>query len=99
MTKMYQRLRFTGSKPAILYGLANVHKKDTQLRPILSIPDSSYKNLNRFLTPLFQNQSGAKMEANTQDARNALESLYLEDNEQYLLTQKVFTPTCGLERL
>ena len=80
--KIYQGLRSTGSQPARLYGLAKVHKKDTPLRPVLSIPGSSYENLNRFLTPFFQKLPGANIETNTQDARKALESLTLEDDEQ-----------------
>ena len=80
--KIYQRLRSTGSQPERLYGLAKVHKKDTLLWPVLSIPGSSYKNLNRFLTPFFQELPGANIETNTQDARKALESLTLEDDEQ-----------------
>ena len=80
--KIYQRLWSTGSQPAILYGLAKVHKKDTLLRPALSIPGSSYENLNRFLTPFFQKLLGANIETNTQDARKALESLTLEDDKQ-----------------
>ena len=78
--KIYQRLRSTGSQPAKLYGLAKVLEKDTPLRPVLSIPDSSYKNLNRFLTPFFQKLPGANIETNTQDARKALESLTLDSH-------------------
>ena len=80
--KIYQRLRSTDSQPARLDGLAKVHKKDTPLRPVVSIPGSSYKNLNRFLTPFFQKLPCANIETNTKDARKALESLTLEDDEQ-----------------
>ena len=80
--KIYQRLNSRGSQPARLYGLAKVHKKDTPLRPVPSIPGSSYENSNRFLTPFFQKLPGANIETNTQDARKALESLTLEDDEQ-----------------
>ena len=78
--KIYQRLRSTGSQPARLYGLAKVHKNHTPLQPVLSIPGSSYENLNRFLTQFFQKLPGANIE----DARKALESLTLKDNEQIL---------------
>ena len=44
--KFYHRLRTTGSQPARLYGLDKVHKIWTPLRPVLSIPGSSYENLN-----------------------------------------------------
>ena len=39
--KIYQRLRSTGSQPARFYGLAKVHRKDTSLRPVFSIPGSN----------------------------------------------------------
>ena len=42
---MYNRLRSTGVQPARLYGLAEVHKQGTSLRPVLSLPGSSYDNL------------------------------------------------------
>ena len=80
--KIYQRLRSPGSQPARLFGLAKVHKNDTPLRPVLSIPGSSYENFKRFLTPFFQKLPGANIETITQDARKALESLTLEDDEQ-----------------
>ena len=80
--KIYQRLRSTDSQPARLYVLAKVQKEDTPLRPVLSIPGSSYENLNRFLTPFFQKLPGANIETNTKDARKALVSLTLEDDEQ-----------------
>ena len=80
--KIYQRLRSTGSQPASLYGLAKVHKKDTPLRPVISIPGRSYAKLNRFLTPCLQKLPRANIETNTQDARKALKSLTLENGEQ-----------------
>ena len=49
--KIYHRLRTTGSQPARLYGLAKVHKIGTPLPLVLSIPSSSYENLNKFLSP------------------------------------------------
>ena len=44
---LYTRLRSTGAQPARLYGLAKVHKQGTPLRPVLSLPGSSYDNLNK----------------------------------------------------
>ena len=41
--KFYKALRSTGAQPARLYGLAQVHKKETPLRPVLSIPGSCYQ--------------------------------------------------------
>ena len=42
---MYERLRPSGSQPARLYGLAKVHKQDTPMRPVLSMPGSAYHNV------------------------------------------------------
>ena len=44
---LYTRMRSTGGKPARFYGLAKVHKVNTPLRPVLSLPGSSYYNLNK----------------------------------------------------
>ena len=46
------------SQPARLHGLAKVHKSGTLLRPVLSIPGSSYENLNKFLSPFFERLPG-----------------------------------------
>ena len=40
--ELYQTLRPRGSQPARLYGLAKVHKKNTPVRPVLSMPGSAY---------------------------------------------------------
>ena len=47
---LYTRMRSTGGQPAgRLYGLAKVHRENTPLRPVLSLPGSSYYNLNKVL--------------------------------------------------
>ena len=58
--KSYQWLRTTGLQLARLYGLANVHKSSTPLRPVLSIPGSIYENLKKFLSPFFERLPGAR---------------------------------------
>ena len=40
--QLYSKMRSTGGKFASLYGLAKVHKAETSLRPVLSLPGSSY---------------------------------------------------------
>ena len=65
-------------------GLAKVHKKETPLRPVLSIQGSCYHKLNKFLTPFFQKIEGANIETNTNDARKTLEQIKLEKDEKIL---------------
>ena len=50
---LYTSMRSTGGQPARLYGLAKVHKVNTPLRPVLSLPGSSYYNLNKVLAKFF----------------------------------------------
>ena len=82
--KIYEALRSTGAQPAKLYGLAKVHKKETPLRPVLSIPGSCFHKLNKSLSPFFQKIEGTSIETNINDARKTLEQIELEKNEQIL---------------
>ena len=66
---LYTRFRSTGAQPARLYGLAKVHKQGTPLRTVLSLPGSSYDNLNKILAKYFDENEGANIETNTQMAR------------------------------
>ena len=59
--RFYNEVPSTGGTPPRLYGLAKVHKKDTPLRPVLSLPGSIYYNLNRKLSMFFQDIAGAKI--------------------------------------
>ena len=55
---LYTRLRSTGAQPVRLYGLAKKHKQGTSLRPVLSLPGSSYDNLNKTLAKYFDEIEG-----------------------------------------
>ena len=81
---LYTRMRSTGGQPARLYGLAKVHKVNTPLRPVLSLPGSSYYNLNKVLAEFFEKIEGANIETNSLDAREILESTNLEPNENLI---------------
>ena len=82
--KVYEGLRSTGAQPARLYGLAKVPKKESPLGPVLSIPGSCCRKLNKFLTPFFQKIEGANIETNTNDARKTREQIKLEKVEKIL---------------
>ena len=79
--RMYYRLRTRGAQPAFLYGLSKVHKIDTPLRPVLSIPGNSYHILNKFLPPTLKKIPRSNRETSTHDARKELELIVLDDNE------------------
>ena len=69
--KIYHMLRTSGWQPARLYGFVNVHKIGTPLRPVLSIPGSSYENFKKVLSPFSEKLPGANIETNSKDARAA----------------------------
>ena len=79
--KVYQILRSIGSQTARHHGLARIHKKYTPLRPVLSIPGSSYENLNWRLAPFCQKLLAQSLKQ-TQNMIEKLESRSLKDSEQ-----------------
>ena len=68
-------------QPARLFCLAKLLKNGILLRPVLSMPGSSYYNLNKFLTPLFEKVPGSYLETPKLDARRKLESTELGPDE------------------
>ena len=64
-----------------MHGLAKVLKDETPLRPVLSLPGSSYENLNKMLAKFFDNIDGANIETNTKEARKTIENIALDPDE------------------
>ena len=85
---LYTRCRSTGAQPARLYGLAKVHKEGTPLRAVLSLPGSSYDNLNKTLAKYFDENEVANIEKNTQMAREILEKTELNSDESIISLDK-----------
>ncbi|XP_063710298.1 uncharacterized protein LOC134838911 [Symsagittifera roscoffensis] len=81
---LFTRLRSTGVQLARMYGLAKVHKQGTPLRPVLSLPGSSYDNLNKTLAMYLDEIEGANIETNTQMAREILEKTELDSDESII---------------
>ena len=79
--QLFSKMRSTGGQPARLYGLAKVNKAETLLRPVLSVPGSSYENLNEMLAKFFDNIDGANIETNTKQARETIENIALDPDE------------------
>ena len=75
--QLYSKRRSTGGQP----GLAKVHKDETPLRPVLSLPSRSYENLNKILAKFIDNIDGANIEINTKEARETIENIALDPDE------------------
>ena len=78
---LFKKLKCTGSQPARLYGWAKVHKVNSPLRPVLSLPGSAYDRLNKWLTKFFDKVPGANIETSTEGMRQRLEQIALESDE------------------
>ena len=64
-----------------MYSLAKIHKAETPLRSVLSLPGSSHENLNKKLAKFFDNIDGLNIETNTKDARETIENIALDPDE------------------
>ena len=79
--QLYSKMWSTGGQPSRLYGLDKVHKAETPLRPVLSLPGSLYENLNKMLAKFFDNIDGVNIEKNTEEARETIENIALDPDE------------------
>ena len=82
--KIYHKVRRTGLQSDRLYGLNKLYKNRTPIRPVLSIPSSSYENLIKILFPFFQRLPGENIETNSKDDRKSLEATKLKEDELVL---------------
>ena len=64
---LYRRLKPRGSKPAQIYGLAKVHKNEIPLRPIVSIPGTSYDQIGKYVSKWLERVPESKINTSTED--------------------------------
>ena len=79
--QLKSKMRSTGGQPSRLYVLAMVHKAETTVRLILSLPSSSHESPNKALAKFFDNIDGANIEINTKDATETIENIALDPDE------------------
>ena len=78
----YNRLRPTGSQPARLYGLAKVHKNNTPVRPVLSMPGSAYHKIAQQLTGWLQVVPECRINSSTKSISDSLRDITLQNDEE-----------------
>ena len=59
---------------ARLYELAKVYKKDTPIRPVLSLLGSFFENLNELLAKNFKEILVANIDSRTEEAKDMIEN-------------------------
>ena len=79
---LYQKLSPVGSQPPRLYGLAKVHKKNTPMRPVLSMPGSAYYKIAKEVTQWLSNVKECQIQCSTKLICDSLKDVQLEDNEK-----------------
>ena len=74
--QFYSEMRSMGAARR-LYNLVKIHKAGTPLRPVLSLPGSSYKNFNKIQAKFFDKVDRAYIGTNTKDVRETFQKLLL----------------------
>ena len=79
--ELFDKIKPRGSQPARLYGLSKVHKKDTSLRPVLSMPGSAYHKIAVQVTEWLSVVDECKINSSTKSIADSLKSIKLDEDE------------------
>ena len=82
-------MRPTGSKPAQIYGLSKVHKDDTPLRPIVSIPGTSYDKIGRFVSKWLEKVPESKIQTSSKDVKDEIKGIVLLNEGERLVSSDI----------
>ena len=84
-----QMVRPTGSQPTRLYGLAKVHKLNVPLRPIMSMPGSSYHSSSVRLAKWLQLLPETNINTNSSHANKFFSRVRHEKDDECLVSRDV----------
>ena len=79
---LYKKLRPSGSQAPRLYGLAKVHKKDTPMRPVLSMPGSAYHKVGNQVAQWLSHVPECKINCSTKSISDSLRSIQLDKDHE-----------------
>ena len=80
--ELYGKLKPLSSQPARLYGLAKVHKNATPVRPVLSMPGSSYYNIATCVAGWLSAVDECGINSSTKQISDCLGHIQLEEEEE-----------------
>ncbi|XP_066932617.1 voltage-dependent calcium channel subunit alpha-2/delta-3-like [Clytia hemisphaerica] len=80
--RIYDRLKPIGSQPPRLYGLAKIHKDDVPLRPVLSMPGSSYYKIAKKVTDWLSVVSECNINTSTKEVSESLDEIELDEDAE-----------------
>ena len=79
---LYGKLKPIGSQPARLYGLVKVHKNSTPVRPVLTMPGSSYYKIATYVADWLSAVEECKINSSTKQISDSLKHIKLEEDEE-----------------
>ncbi|XP_057290128.1 uncharacterized protein LOC130612790 [Hydractinia symbiolongicarpus] len=79
---LYDKMKPVGSQPPRLYGLAKVHKKDTPVRPVLSMPGSAYYKIGNQVSKWLSVVKECNINSSTKEISDLLSQIQLNTNEE-----------------
>ena len=82
--EMYNNLRSTGHQPPRLYGLAKVHKTDTPMRPVLSMPGSAYHKIGKQIATWLSVVPECLINTSTKKICDSLKDIKLKPDEELI---------------
>ena len=81
---LHSKLKPIGSQPPRLYGLAKVHKQNTPLRPVLSMPASAYYNIAKQVAEWLAVIPQAQINTSSKQISDEIKQLNLGDDEEMI---------------
>ena len=81
---LFNKLKPIGSQPPRLYGLAKVHKDNTPLRPVVSMPGSPYHNVAKQVAHWLSLVPQCNINCSTKELSDDLKNHVVDDNERLL---------------
>ncbi|XP_057300985.1 uncharacterized protein LOC130635620 [Hydractinia symbiolongicarpus] len=80
--QLYDKLKPIGSQPPRIYGLAKVHKNNTPMRPVLSMPGSPYYKLANQVAKWLSVVDECNINSSTKQISDLITHLQLAENEE-----------------
>ena len=80
--ELHEELRPKGSQPARLYRLAKVHKENTPLRPVLSMPGSAYHKVAKKVAEWLSVVPECNINSSTKSVSDSLKNFQLNEDEE-----------------
>ena len=82
--QLYDKLKPIGSQPPRLYGLAKVHKENTPVRPVLSMPGSAYYKTANQVAKWLSVVHECNINSSTESVTNQLPTIELNSDEELI---------------